>query len=154
MSYVSLKRACLVVQSGLSQNSGWQSVTPKPMLEYRIYPMQGDIASSTCCGLPQTCVLCLQGHWCAAIGQLPVRVSGAIGCNQLIVASLTHPPMGQSLADVADASAQHRVVALSLEAKQAEAPNRVKAFVFFGLPAISQLVQVTQNSSVQRVNSA
>ena len=53
--------------------------------------MQGDIASSTCCGLPQTCVLCLQGHWCAAIGQLPVRVSGAIGCNQLIVASLTHP---------------------------------------------------------------
>lgn len=78
----------------------------------------------------------------AAIGQLPVKVKGPIECNDLIVASLTDPPMGQSLGSADDPLAQQRVVAFSLESKGEEAVGEVMAAVLFALPAISQLVQV------------
>lgn len=85
----------------------------------------------------------MQGHWCAAIGQLPVRVKGAIGCNEFIVASLTDPPLGQPLTAVNDPSARQRVVAFTLAAKETEAPGPVMAFVLFALPVIAQLIKVS-----------
>ncbi len=91
--------------------------------------------------------MCLQGHWIAAIGQLPVMVKGAIGCNQFIVASLTDPPMGQPLTAVNDPSAHQRVVALTLGAKETEAPGTVMAFAMFALPAIAGLIKVRRDSS-------
>ena len=51
--------------------------------------------------------------------------------------------MGQSLADVTDPSACHRVVAFALEAKETKTPGKVKAFVLFAFPAIAQLMQVS-----------
>lgn len=96
---------------------------------------------------------CLQGHWIAAIGQLPVMVSGAVGCNQFIVASLTDSPMGQPLSAVSDPSARHRVVALTLEAKETEAPGLVMAFAMFGLPAIAGMLKVLILISVQQQQS-
>ena len=91
---------------------------------------------------------CWQGHWIAAIGQLPVMVKGAIACNDFIVASVTDPPMGQSLNSVTTPMAQQPVVALCLESKESEALGKVMAFVLFALPAISQLVQVASHCSV------
>ena len=98
----------------------------------------------------------MQGHWIAAIGQLPVMVTGAVECNQFIVASMTDPPMGQPLSAVNDPSAHHRVVALTLEAKETEAPGLVMAFAMFGLPAIAGMLKVTTLISVQPIliNSA
>ena len=75
-------------------------------------------------------------------------VKGAIACNDLIVASLTDPPMGQSLNSVTTPMAQQPVVAICLESKASEAPGKVMAFVLFALPAISQLVQVGSHCSV------
>ncbi len=98
--------------------------------------------------LPQAYMVCWQGHWIAAIGQLPVMVKGAIACNDFIVASVTDPPMGQSLNSVTTPMAQQPVVALCLESKESEAPGKVMAFVLFALPAISQLVQVGSHCSV------
>ena len=95
---------------------------------------------------------CSQGHWIAAIGQLPVTVKGPVGCNQFIVASLTDPPWGQALTAVNDPSAHQRVVALSLEGKETEAEGPVMAFAMYALPAIAGLVQVTSpavNASVR-----
>ena len=85
----------------------------------------------------------MQGHWIAAIGQLPVMVTGAVGCNQFIVASMTEPAMGQPLSAVSDPSAHHRVVALTLEAKETDSPGLVMAFAMFGLPAIAGMLKVT-----------
>lgn len=53
--------------------------------------------------------------------------------------------MGQSLADVTDPLARQRVVAFALEAKETQAPGKVKAFVLFAFPAIAQLMQVRCN---------
>ena len=75
-------------------------------------------------------------------------VKGAIACNDLIVASLTDPPMGQSLSNVTTPMAQQPVVAICLESRESEAPGKVMAFVLFALPAISQLVQVGSHCSV------
>ncbi len=88
-----------------------------------------------------------QGHWIAAIGQLPVMVKGAIACNDFIVASVTDPPMGQSLNSVTSPMAKQPVVAFCLESKESEAPGKVMAFVLFALPAILQLVQVRLHCS-------
>ncbi len=84
----------------------------------------------------------MQGHWCAAIGHVPVMVKGAIGCNELIVASLDHPPMGQPLTDVTDSSARQRVVAFTLQAKETEAPATVMAFALFALASVTELIKV------------
>ena len=69
-------------------------------------------------------------------------VTGTVDCNEFIVASLTDPPMGQSLATASDPSARQRAVAFTLAAKHTDAPGPVMAFVLFALPAISQLIKV------------
>ena len=69
-------------------------------------------------------------------------VKGIDGSNQFVVASLTDSPKGQALTAVSDPSAHHRVVALSLEAKQTEAVGRVMAFALYAMPAIAGLVKV------------
>ena len=84
----------------------------------------------------------MQGHWCAAIGQVPVLVKGAIRCNQLIVASLTDPPMGQPLHGVNAPETLQRAVAISLATKESEEPGDVMAFILFALPAIGQMIEV------------
>lgn len=95
----------------------------------------------------------LQGHWCAAMGQVPINVKGVIACNQFIVASLTDPPLGQPLPDATDASASQRVVAISLASKESPAPGEVMAFVFFGLPGIARLLQVEPHAFAEPFSS-
>ena len=51
--------------------------------------------------------------------------------------------MGQPLSAAHDPTASHRVVALTLAAKETEEPGMVMAFAMFALPAIGRMVQVT-----------
>lgn len=80
----------------------------------------------------------LQGHWCAAIGQVRVLVTGQIRPQDFITASLSNPPAGQR-ADPHDASSVQHLVALALEDKTTEGTGYVQAFVLFGLGAIASL---------------
>ena len=123
-------------------------------IENQKVALSGSSKAQSCCGRFHHCacdpcnpcrvmnLFVLQGHWCAALGQLPVMVTGKVGCNEFIVASLTDPPMGQSLATASDPSAHQRAVAFTLAAKQTGAPGPVMAFVLFALPAVSQLIKV------------
>ena len=60
--------------------------------------------------------------------------------------------MGQPLSVVSDPSAHQRVVALTLEAKEIEAPGLVMAFAMFGLPAIAGMLKVPMLFFVQQQN--
>lgn len=71
---------------------------------------------------------------------------GPVGCNQPIAASLTFRSAGEQ-ADTTDPASMKRVVAISLESKQAQALAVVKAYVLFGLGTFLGLAG--QGSSAQ-----
>ena len=102
---------------------------------------QQNVSSFTCAAadkLTRCWTMSLQGHWCAAIGQLPVLVDGPVACRDFIAASLTCPPAGQR-ADPSDPAAMQRIVAFALEDKTTDGLGRVHAFVLFGLGIVGMM---------------
>jgi hypothetical protein len=74
------------------------------------------------------------GHWCAFLGQVPVRVEGAVRCGEAIGPK----PDGSGLG-VATALGQGPVIGIALASKSEEQAGVVKTLCFAGFNALAPL---------------